>query len=197
MAMVMMPLVVMASESSSSTWLPSPSDVYIYDSSSDSSESSSSVVPDSSSVDSSISNGEPLMIMPFAVTGTAYSGAISDSILDYFRGIMAHNPGTPYVVFRSDQYNYYIFYGDDLRVNGTTFTGSGQYVRYYAYNGTVYRGTDTINMTAGNGFVYSNMSDLFPAFYEERGLLIEKILLFSLIVLFCFLVFTLFLFRKR
>jgi hypothetical protein len=101
---------------------------------------------------------------------------------------MSHRPGTPYVVFRSDQYNYYLFYGDGLRLAGSVFSGSGSYVRYYSSTGAIYRGTDTVNIDAGIGFVYSNMSDQYPAFYEERSLLNAKVILFGVVLLVLFFV---------
>lgn len=170
--------------------LPSPAEVMGLDSSSVSQgeESTISDPVDSIPEDLQVYVSDPATaansgISVMAVSGSVYSGTISTTYLDYFRGILSHSPGTPYVVFRSDQYNYYMFYGKGLSVSGYTFTGSGKYVRYYTQTGLIYRGTDSINIYAENGFVYSNLSDDFPAFYEERGLLNEKTILVALGVL--------------
>ena len=175
--------------------LPRPEDVLVFDDSSvpepDEGEGESSSLPEP------VEEDEPLpVIMPMAVGGTAYPGAISATILDYFRGFMSHRPGVAYVCFRADQYNYYLFYGSNLSYN-SRFVGSGSYIRYYSYDGSVYRGTDTVNIAPGNAFVYSNLDESFPAFYEERGLWIEKTTLFVLCIFVCLWVFSKIFFRSR
>ena len=175
-----LPLTVSASESDDG--LPHPEDVLVYD--------------DASEDIGAFSTSSDIYVMPMAVTATVYPGSISTTYLDYFKGVMAHRPGTPYVVFRSDQYNYYLFYGEDLVYSNGNFTGAGSYVRYYTTNGYVYRGTDTLSVSVGYGFVYSNMSDEYPAFYEERDLLNAKTVLFVVVGLLCLWVFARIFFRK-
>lgn len=55
-----------------------------------------------------------------AANSFVYPGTWSGSILDYFSGVMRQNPGKHYVAFRSSQYSYFLFYGDDL-----TFSDGG------------------------------------------------------------------------
>lgn len=124
----------------------------------------------------------PEAITPFSVTGAVYQGTISTTYLEYFKGFLLNGDNLPYVIFRSDAYNYYMFYGKELSLSGYRFTGSGKYIRYYTQTGLIYRGTDTVNIDATSGFVYSNMSDDFPSIYEERQIFNEKIIIIMLCV---------------
>lgn len=182
-------MTVFATESESDDGLPHPEDVFVYEEGED--------LPESEDILMGVTEVEEPVMSLLSVTGGTYPGSISTTITDYFASVVAHEPGVPYVVFRKDQYNYYLFYGENLRCVGESFSGSGKYVRYESQNGYIYRGTDSLSVAAGNGFVYSNMSDLFPAFQTERQMLNEKVIIFCIVVCFCAWIFSMFWFRRR
>lgn len=103
----------------------------------------------------------------YAVSGSVYPGTISSTYLDYFEGIADKlGYGEDYVVFREGQYTYKMFWGEGLEESSGHFTGSGlHYCSIYTGSGssnmTVSRGTDSLSITAGTGFVYSSLGD-FP-----------------------------------
>lgn len=110
-----------------------------------------------------------------ATTYSPYNGSISTQIITYFEDILVKvSPSSDYVVFRGDQYDYYLVYGD-LELNGVVFSGSGavDVVRINTNSGynTTYNlssFTDSsFRLNAGDYICYSNLGH-FPGF-ETRG----------------------------
>lgn len=120
----------------------------------------------------------------FALSGS-YPGTIADTYLDYFRGIVQKlGWDEHYVVYRSGQYAYTLVYGKGVDFNGTRFIGNGNVVNLYRsasssnYEWYVSYSTDTLSLTAGSLFIYSDLGT-FPEL-REGGTHIESLtLLFS------------------
>lgn len=101
----------------------------------------------------------------YAVDGV-YPAAIQSSALNYFEGVVAHNPGMDYVAFRDSRDTSVLFYGDSISYSNGRFTGSGNYVRYngsYDTQNPITRGTDTL-FIGSSGYIYSNLDRSFAAF---------------------------------
>lgn len=101
----------------------------------------------------------------YAVDGV-YPSAIQSSALDYFEGVVAHNPGMDYVAFRDSRDTSVLFYGDSISYSNGRFTGSGNYVRYngsYDTQNPITRGTDSLSI-GSSGYIYSNLDRSFAAF---------------------------------
>lgn len=95
-----------------------------------------------------------------------YPSVIQSSALDYFEGVIAHNPGVDYVAFRDSQNTSVLFYGDSLSYSDGRFSGSGNYVRYdssYNTQDPITRGTDSLSIGSA-GYIYSNLDRSFAAF---------------------------------
>lgn len=101
----------------------------------------------------------------YAVDGV-YPAAIQSSALDYFEGVVAHNPGMDYVAFRDSRDTSVLFYGDSISYSNGRFTGSGNYVRYdgsYDTQNPITRGADSLSI-GSSGYIYSNLDRSFAAF---------------------------------
>lgn len=103
-----------------------------------------------------------------------YAGTISDTYLEYFRGITEKlSPSVHYVVWRSGQYSYTLAYGSNVSLSGDLFVGNCDYVEIYrnasAYSSDWYveHGTDSLSLSAGSLFIYSDLG-MYPRL--ERGL---------------------------
>lgn len=98
--------------------------------------------------------------------GGVYPAAIQSSALDYFEGVVAHNPGMDYVAFRDSRDTSVLFYGDSISYSNGRFTGSGDFVRYdgsYDTQNPITRGTDSLSI-GSSGYIYSNLDRSFAAF---------------------------------
>ena len=131
--------------------------------------------------------------VPFAVNSGIYGGSISTAVLDLFAGIVGKYPAKDYVIFRSGSNTYDLFLGD-IDLTGI-FTGSdllhvvydttssyntGPYLRY---------NREVLQLTPGNGLVYSNLGD-YPALAGVGvGFPYVKAILFGVVLLFLFLLF--------
>lgn len=120
----------------------------------------------------------------FSLTGS-YPGTISDTYLNYFRGIVQKLDWKEhYVVYRSGQYSYTMVYGEEVALSGTRFTGSGNVVNLYrntsSSNSDWYVGysTDTISLSAGSLYVYSDLG-MYPTLKEGGSSLEFTALLFA------------------
>lgn len=101
----------------------------------------------------------------FLVDGV-YPASIQGSALDYFEGIVSHNPGMDYVAFRDSRDTSVLFYGNSISYSNGRFSGSGNYVRYngnYDAQNPITRGTDTLSI-GSSGYIYSNLDRSFAAF---------------------------------
>ena len=114
----------------------------------------------------------------YALSGTAYPGTISTIYLDYFSGIVDKlGFNEHYVAYRESQYVYVMAWGEGLEYNGVQFKGSAlDYCRINTYTGsgsqpTVSYGKDTVNLSAGTAFVYSDLGNF--AALTEGGTRVE------------------------
>lgn len=107
-------------------------------------------------------------VQPY-VTGSAYQGSINSTALNYFTGVMLNNLGSDYVVFRGSQYDYYLFWGDEITYSNGRFSGSGlSYISYNQQSGTFDRGTDSLSINHNNTVVYSNVNNSFANLVEVK-----------------------------
>lgn len=133
-----------------------------------------------------------------AANSSVYPGTWSGSILDYFSAIMRQNPGKHYVAFRSSQYSYFLFYGDDLTFVDGAVSGSGDYVQY-SYNNNNYivtRGNDYVNINIGSGVVYTDLNSGYGALDGASEITLQTVLLVSVLVCLGFSLLCRILFRR-
>lgn len=133
-----------------------------------------------------------------AVNSSVYPGTWSGSILDYFSGVMRQNPGKHYVAFRNSQYNYFLFYGDELTFTDGTVSGSGDYVQYN-YNNNNYvvtRGNDYVNVNISSGVVYTDLNPSYAALDGASEITMQTVLLVSVLVCLGFSLLCRILFRR-
>ena len=96
---------------------------------------------------------------------STYGGAWSGSILDYFAGVMRSHPFKDYVCFRRDQNTYLLYFGTDIDVDGSNFSGSGlnciTYTTNNGYNNEyIYTAVGVSLYYQADGIFYTNCSDL-------------------------------------
>ena len=128
-------------------------------------------------------------VLPEAVgfaLGDTYPGTISDTYLDYFEGIVQKLPfNSHYVIWRSGNYSYTLAYGEDIALNGSTFTGDCNTVQIYresdSYNSTWYvaQGSDTLSLNSDSLFVYSDLG-MYSTVERGLGVIESNTLLFGL-----------------
>lgn len=133
-----------------------------------------------------------------AANSSVYPGTWSGSILDYFSGVMRQNPGKHYVAFRSSQYSYFLYYGDDLTFSDGVVSGSGDYVQYN-YNNNNYvvtRGNDYVDVNISSGVVYTDLNPSYAALDGASEITLQTVLLVSVLVCFGFALLCRILFRR-
>ena len=133
-----------------------------------------------------------------AANSSVYPGTWSGSILDYFSGVMRQNPGKHYVAFRSSQYSYFLYYGDDLTFSDGVVSGSGDYVQYN-YNNNNYvvtRGNDYVDINISSGVVYTDLSPSYAALDGASEITLQTVLLVSVLVCLGFSLLCRILFRR-
>lgn len=126
--------------------------------------------------------------------GSTYPGTISSSYLDYFAGIAdKFSPSEHYVVYRSGQYEYTMAWGKELQYDGSRFRGDALSIcRIYRYSGSNYDYmvewfSDSVNVSPGGNFVYSDLGDY--ASLTEGGTGLESTtLLFAVGFAVCYVV---------
>lgn len=133
----------------------------------------------------------------YSVTGSGYTGTISTTLLDYFSGIVAQNPRKDYVVFKSDRYNTYLFYGDGFRLSGGTFSGTGNFIRYNSESQLFTRGTDSFSFSDSGYYVYSNLDAAYPSLYQVEVVSYGKVVAIACGVALCLYAFDRIFFRRR
>lgn len=123
-------------------------------------------------------------IVAQAAGSSVYPGTWSGSILDYFSGVMRQNPGKHYVAFRSSQYSYLLFYGDDLTFSDGVVSGSADYVEYNYNNNNyvVVRGNDNVNINISSGVVYTDLNSAYGALEGASEITLQTVLLVSVLV---------------
>lgn len=133
-----------------------------------------------------------------AANSSVYPGTWSGSILDYFSGVMRQNPGKHYVAFRSSQYSYFLYYGDDLTFSDGVVSGSGDYVQYN-YNNNNYvvtRGNDYVDINISSGIVYTDLNPSYAALDGASEITLQTVLLVSVLVCLGFSLLCRILFRR-
>lgn len=120
----------------------------------------------------------------YSLSGS-YPGTISDTYLNYFRGIVQKLDWKEhYVVYRSGQYSYTMVYGEEVSLNGTRFTGTGNVVNIHRNSSSsstdwyVSYSTDNLALSAGSLFVYSDLG-AYPELKEGGTSLEFAALLFA------------------
>lgn len=155
-------------------------------------ETVDSALPEASSSPTLLLSDEPLAVYLVeqpeetidvqSLDGSPYPGTISSTYLDYFSGIvdkLGYNEH--YVAYRSGQYEYILAWGEGLEYDLTRFKGSAlSYCRIYRANNNysdyyVEFGNDTVYLTPGTGFVYSDLGDF--ATLTEGGTHLEMLTL--------------------
>lgn len=137
-------------------------------------------------------------IAAHAANSSVYPGTWSGSILDYFSGVMRQNPGKHYVAFRSSQYSYFLYYGDDLTFSDGVVSGSGDYVQYN-YNNNNYvvtRGNDYVDINISSGVVYTDLNSSYAALDGASEITLQTVLLVSVLVCLGFSLLCRILFRR-
>lgn len=110
-------------------------------------------------------------LVPYVVGGSGYPGSISTSYIEYFSRLAAQLPvGTHYVFYRADRYTYRLVYGEDITLDGTSFSGSNVTVIDYDTdftNATFDRYTDSSFSFDDPGyFVYTDLGEGYPKLFE-------------------------------
>lgn len=122
----------------------------------------------------------------YSLTGS-YPGPISDTYLNYFRGIVQKlNWKEHYVVYRSGQYSYTMAYGEDVTLIGGVLTGPANtnIVNIYRNSSSsssdwyVSRSRDRFTVSAGSLFIYSDLG-MYPELKEGGTSLEFMALLFA------------------
>lgn len=133
-----------------------------------------------------------------AANSSVYPGTWTGSILDYFSGVMRQNPGKHYVAFRSSQYSYFLYYGDDLTFSDGVVSGAGDYVQYN-YNNNNYvvtRGNDYVDINISSGVVYTDLNPSYAALDGASEITLQTVLLVSVLVCLGFSLLCRILFRR-
>ena len=133
-----------------------------------------------------------------AANSSVYPGTWTGSILDYFSAVMRQNPGKHYVAFRSSQYSYFLYYGDDLTFSDGVVSGSGDYVQYN-YNNNNYvvtRGSENVNINISSGVVYTDLDSSYGALEGASEITLQAVLLVSVLVCLGFSLLCRILFRR-
>lgn len=133
-----------------------------------------------------------------AANSSVYPGTWSGSIIDYFSGVMRQNPGKHYVAFRSSQYSYFLYYGDDLTFSDGVVSGAGDYVQYN-YNNNNYvvtRGNDYVDINISSGVVYTDLNSSYAALDGASEITLQTVLLVSVLVCLGFSLLCRILFRR-
>lgn len=131
----------------------------------------------------------------YSVTGEGWTGDLSTAVKGYFSGIIANNVGCKYVAFRSSQYVYYLFYGQDLTFIDGVFTGQADYVSYSTQSQVFTRGNDSLRLSDAGYHIYTNLDNAYPVLVDGEVVSNEKASNFILVVLLCFAVFSRIFFR--
>ena len=133
-----------------------------------------------------------------AANSSVYPGTWTGSILDYFSAVMRQNPGKHYVVFRNNQYSYFLYYGDNLSFADGVVSGSADYVEYN-YNNNNYvvtRGNDNVNINISSGVVYTDLNSAYGALEGASEITLQAVLLVSVLVCLGFSLLCRILFRR-
>lgn len=127
---------------------------------------------------------DPFQVETSAMIGDVYEGSYSSSTLDFICGFVPSM--SDYITYRSGQYTYQLYYGNDFAVNGRNITGSGSSVTYNSYTQTVsFSENVTFNVSTSNAaFVYSNLEGYsdYTGLREVSDSAFQSIILFAIFI---------------
>ncbi|MBQ8603723.1 MAG: hypothetical protein IJ410_02610 [Oscillospiraceae bacterium] len=150
---------------------------------------------DTRTVQQVIINGQPIAVYtvpnPYrtetaAFIGDVYAGSVSTNVLEYLSGFIP--PMNDYLIYRSGQYTYNLYYGTDFTLSGTTVSGSGRRVTYDTSAYTFGYADATFSIDTGNAaYVYSNLEGFsdYSAVKEARNDSFTHIVLFAIFIADC------------
>lgn len=165
---------------------------YVLDSSgfeNSSSVSAWSLASDSDAEEIGIASNSNADIMPLASYGDVYEGSISSTVTNYMKGIVCRfSPSTHYVLFREGQYAYRLVYGENLEVDGSTFSGTDlKYIAYDSRYYTVSEGDEgDFALDVSSYTVYTDLESMYPVLYEGVSRNEGQALLFCAVVMLLF-----------
>lgn len=94
-------------------------------------------------------------------------GTISSTYLEYFEGVIQKlDPNEHYVLWKSGDYEYTLAHGEELQLDGSTFSGDCSTVKIYRSDSSSYSsdwyvdyGADVVSFSADQLFCYSDLGD--------------------------------------
>lgn len=108
------------------------------------------------------------------------SGSMSSTVVSYFDDIVAKLGAVHYVLFRSGQYEYRMYYGEGLEYDGTF---AADFVDYIAYDSRYYTwssGSESgFKLSCGSYLVYSDLGD-YPCL--DNGSIGSYLIAFTLVL---------------
>lgn len=128
----------------------------------------------------------PYRIETAAMIGDVYEGSLSSTILTYMAGFVPDM--SDYLIYRSGQYTYNLYYGNDLEVNSRIVTGTGRRVTYNSADQTVSFSDANFTINTGNAAnVYSNLEGYsdYDVLREVKHNAFQSIFLFAIFIADC------------
>lgn len=125
----------------------------------------------------------PYRIEPAAMIGDVYVGSLSSTILTYMAGFVPDM--SDYLIYRSGQATYNLYYGNDFEVNSRVVTGTGRRVTYNSTDQTVSFSDANFSINTGNAAnVYSNLEGYsnYDGLREVSDSAFQSILLFAIFI---------------
>lgn len=150
---------------------------------------------DTGTVQQVIIDGQPIAVYevpnPYrtetaAFIGDVYAGSVSTSVLEFLSGFIP--PMNDYLIYRSGQYTYNLYYGSDFTLSGTTVSGSGKRVTYDTSSYTFGYANSNFSIDVSNAaYVYSNLDGFsdYSAVKEARNDSFTHIILFAIFIADC------------
>ena len=124
-------------------------------------------------------------VSTFAINGDVYQGSYNSSIVTMWEGLISNNVGKDYLCWRGGQYDYYMAIGEDFSCNDGLFLGTGRIYHTNTYQNTYgyVISDESFSVRVNGNYVYSNLSEDYPALANERGLVYEEVSNTGIIVL--------------
>lgn len=124
-------------------------------------------------------------VVPYSTYDTYY-GSISTTYLEYMRGYLSKlSSSSHYVAARTGQYEYVFAYGEDLKYNGSSFSGSAMVARWNTYNNGAFSFSYDSNfvLRPGSFLVYTDLTEEYPSLLTSSDFTLRQILI--LFTIFC------------
>ncbi len=147
---------------------------------------------DTRTVQQVIIDGQPIAVYtvpnPYRIdtadfNGDVWEGSFSTANLEYLAGFIP--PMNDYLMYRSGQYTYNLYYGTDFSVSDRTVSGTGKRITYDAANSTYGYADSSFSINTSNAaFVYSNLEGFsdYSAVKEARSDAFTYITLFAVFI---------------